>query len=418
MILCVRVTAETEARWEAILDALDALTPLIEDGGTAAFCEMRGIAGDPIRWLHTVTHVLTPFEVPFALGIGPNRFVASVAARGKRTCARGEESEFVAPMPLDVLPIDPHTCERLRMLGVRTLGELAALPHGPFVRRFGPQSARWHALARGIDDVPLIPRPRRMTIERTLFGEGSAASEEALLFALRSLISRTVDDLVVLGQRAAELVLDLQCEDGAVHEIRVRIAHPTAREGMLFDLTRAHLEGVRLEAPVEGLRLRIERMESGGTPLSLFSTQDPDAEAVELALARIEAALGEGAVLRAFSVDGYRPEKRVVYEGFSAGMMTKRDTKRDAKPEPPKPTMQLRTFEPRAIDLVMQAGVPRFAGTPPQTIVDYAGPWRTVEDWWSNTPLTRDDYDIMLDDGTLYRIAHREGCWVLLGVYD
>ncbi len=182
---------------------------------------------------------------------------------------------------------------------------------------------------------------------------------------------------------------------------------------MLFDLTRAHLEGVRLEAPVEGLRLRIERMESGGTPLSLFSTQDPDAEAVELALARIEAALGEGAVLRAFSVDGYRPEKRVVYDHFSASMMTERHTKRDAKPKLPKPTMQLRTFEPRAIDLVMQAGVPRFAGTPPQTIVDYAGPWRTVEDWWSNTPLTRDDYDIMLDDGTLYRIAHREGGWIL-----
>ncbi len=291
---------------------------------------MRGIAGDPIRWLHTVTHVLTPFEIPFALGIGPNRFVASVAARGKRTCARGEEAEFVAPMPLDVLPIDPHTCERLRMLGVRTLGELAALPHGPFVRRFGPESARWHALARGIDDVPLIPRPRRMMIERTLFGEGSAASEEALLFALRSLVARIVDDLVVLGQRAAELVLGLQCEDGQLHEIQIRIAHPTAREGLLFDLTRAHLEGVRLQAPVEGLRLRIERMESGGTPLSLFSTQDPDAEAVELALARIEAALGEGAVLRAFSVDGYRPEKRVVYERFSANMMTERHAKRRA----------------------------------------------------------------------------------------
>ena len=118
-------------------------------------------------------------------------------------------------------------------------------------------------------------------------------------------------------------------------------------------------------------------------------------------------------MLRAFSVDGYRPEKQVVYERFSASMMSERHDKRE-----PKPTMQLRIFEPRAIDLVMQAGVPRFAGTPPQTIVNYAGPWRTVEDWWSNTPLTRDDYDIMLDDGTLCRIAHREHGWYLLGVYD
>jgi protein ImuB len=413
MILCVRVTAEAATRWEAILDALDAVSPLIEDGETAAFCEMRGIAGDPIRWLHAVTHVLTPFAIPFALGIGPNRFVASIAARGKRTCARGEEAAFVAPMPLDVLPIDPKTCARLRLLGIRTLGELAALPHGPFVRRFGPAAARWHALARGIDDVPLIPRPRRMKIERTLFGEGSAASEDALLFALRSLVARVVDDVVALGQRAAELVLELQCEDGEIHDVHVRIAHPTAREPMLFDLIRAHLEGVRLQSPVEGLRLRIERMESGGTPLGLFSTQDPDAEAVELALARLEAALGEGTVLRAFSVDGYRPEKSLMYERFSASMMTERKPTQAAKT-----AMQLRIFEPRAIDLVTQAGVPRFAGTPPQAIVDYAGPWRTVEDWWSETPLMRDDYDVMLDDGTLYRIAHREQGWFLLGVYD
>jgi protein ImuB len=413
MILCVRVAEEAALRWEAILDALDAVSPLVEDGGTAAFCEMRGIAGDPIRWLHTVTHALTPLEIPFALGIGPNRFVASVAARSKRTCSRGEEAEFVASMPLDALPIDPHTCERLRLLGVRTLGDLAALPHGPFVRRFGPQAARWHELARGIDNVPLRPRPRRVTIERTLFGEGSAANEEALLFALRSLVARVVDDLVLLGQRAAELVLSLQCEDGEVHEIQIRIAHPTARERMLFDLTRAHLEGVRLQAPVEGLRLRIERMESGGTPMSLFSTQDPDAEAVELALARIEAALGEGAVLRAFSVDGHRPEKQVVYQRFSASMLTERHKKRN-----PKPTMQLRTFEPRAIDVIVRDGVPRFAGTPPQAVVDYAGPWRVTEDWWSEASLTRDDYDVMLDDGTLYRIARREQNWFLLGIYD
>lgn len=417
VIACVRVVQRDPATpWGEILDALDAVSPVIEDGGDCAYGEMRGIAGDAARWRQTIEESLAPYALQLAIGIGPNRFVACIAALSGRSCVYGEEAGFVAPMPLDVLPIDPKICERLRLLGIRTLGELAALPHGPFVRRFGPESARWHALARGIDDAPLVPRTRRVSIERTLFGEGNAVSEEALLFALRTLVARIVDDLVALGKRAAELTLDLECEDGDVHQIRVRIAHPTARETMLFDLVRAHLEGIRLTAPVEGLRLRIERMESGGTPLGLFSLDDPDAEAIELALARLEAAFGEGKALRARVLKGYRPEQLVAYERFSASL------RGELRSSVAGTVMQLRLFPPRAIDVITQDGVPRFVGTPPQAVADYAGPWRVAEAWWSDASLTRDDYDIMLDDGTLYRIARRDcendARWLLLGVYD
>jgi protein ImuB len=417
MIACVHLEglAPSDARREAIFDALDAISPLIEDGGDCAYCDLRGIAGDSEAWRRQVRDALAPLGVEFRFGVGPNRFVARQAARCGRDCTSGDEAAFVAPLALDALPIDPQTRDRLYLLGIRRLGELAALPHGPFVRRFGPASARWHAFARGIDDAPLVPRPRRIPIERALFGEGSAASEEALLFALRTLVARIVDDLVALGKRAAELILWLECENGDVREIRIRIAHPTAREGMLFDLIRAHLEGVRLEAPAGGLRLRIERMENGGIPLSLFSAGDPGAEALELALARLEAAFGEGAVLRARVTDGYRPERCVVYERFAASAPRRAGSEGIRG----RAAMQLRTFpEPRAIDVVVKGGVPRFAGTPPQAVVDWAGPWRVAEDWWSRNPLRRDDYDVMLADGTLYRIARRGEGWFLLGLYD
>ena len=415
MILCVRVLdlAKDDTRYDEILDALDAVSPLIEDGSSIAYCEMHGVAGDAERWRRHAREILEPFSVRATIGVGPNRFVARVAALCGRNCASGDEAAFVAPMPLDVLEIDPHMCDRLHILGIRTLGELAALPHGPFVRRFGPESSRWHALARGVDEKPLVPRPRHVRIERALFGEGSATSEEALLFALRTVVAQIVDDLVALGKRSAELVLSLECENGDVREIHVRIAQPTAREGMLFDLVRAHLEGVQLEAPVEGLRLRIERTESGGVPLSLLSADDPDIEAIELALARLEAAFGERSALRARVVEGYRPERRVVYERFSLGKAgPARGTRSNA-------ALQLRMFpEPQPLDVVIRDGVPHFAGTPSQAVVDFAGPWRVAEDWWSENPLVRDDYDVMLDDQTLYRIARKEEGWFLLGVYD
>ncbi|MBV8600581.1 MAG: DNA polymerase Y family protein [Candidatus Eremiobacteraeota bacterium] len=414
--------AARRTKWEAILDALDAISPAIEDGGEGyAFCEMRGAGGTPQQWRATLASALRAFGFRFLIGVGPSRFVARVAAKRNATCQRGEEAAFVARQPLRELEIDPQLEMRLHLLGIRTLGELAALPHGPFVRRFGPQAARWHALARGIDDVPFLARPHRVRIERTLYGEGSAASEEALLFALRTLVARVAEDLVVAGKRAAALTLQLECENGEIVRVAVAVAQPTARETMLFDLIRARLEGLQLEAPVEGLRLGVERAERGGVALPLLCGDDPDPEAVELALARLDAAFGDEAAVRArLEPGGHRPESRVAYERFEPAALVSREWIAAASPHARQTaTMQLRIFsEPREVDVVVSAGAPRFLGTPAQAVVDYAGPWRIDEGWWSAAPLERDDYDVMLEDGAIYRIARRGERWFTLGVYD
>jgi protein ImuB len=413
-ILCVLYAAPT-ARWETILEALDAVSPLVEDGSDGlAFLEMHGIEGSPERWFAAASAAL-PGTPPFALGLGPNKFVARAAALagGRAVSTHVETRTLLAPLPLSVLELDNDVEHRLQLLGVATLGELAALPHGPFVRRFGPAAARWHEHARGLDDRPFLPRARSLRIERTLFGEGSAAYEEQVLFALRTLVARIGEDVAVAGKRCGRLTLVLECENGDVRDVVTTVAQPTAETPVLFDLVRARLEGIVLESPVVGLRLSAERLENGGSALSLFAQRDPDPQALGVALARIEAALGTHA-LRAKIVDGNRPESQVAYEPFSL-----------APPQAIQPSLSLaaytalqyRLLELREIDVVTEAHVPRFVGTPPQPVVHVCGPWRVDETWW-DVPLRRDDYDVLLEDGALYRIARRDGRWYLCGVYD
>ncbi len=315
--------------------------------------------------------------------------------------------------------------ERLRLLGVTTLGALAALPHGPFVRRFGPQAARWHALARGVDDRPLEPRARALHVDRALYGEGEASSEEQVLFALRTLVGWVADDLSTAGKRAGRLVLRLDCEDGESRELTTRVAQPTAVGSTLFDLLRARLEGVVLTAPVVGLRLAAEELAGGGVALSLFSASDPDPDVLGVVLARLDAVLGEGRALRARVVDGSRIERRFVLEPFSLAPLAT-NAAHCAEPSPARAasaTVQLRLIEPRPIDVRVAGGAPRFVGSPPQVVVELAGPWRVEEAWWARstgegTPLARDEYDVCLEDGSLLRIAREGTAWTVRGMYD
>jgi len=409
--------------WAEVLDALDAASPVVEDDGPGrAFVEMHGIAGEGAGWIAAVRGALAGFDLPARIALCPNRFVAHAAAWSASTGSgpAGDAAAFLAPLPLDLLPIETGTLERLRLLGVTTLGGLAALPHGPFVRRFGAEAASWHDLARGIDERPLKPRPRALRVDRALYGEGEATSEEQVLFALRTLVGRVVDDLCAAGKRAGRLVLRLECEDGEIRELTTRVAQPTAVPSTLFELLRARLEGVVLNAPVAGLRLAAEELANGGVALSLFAANDPDPDAIGVVLARLDAAFGEGKALRARAVDGPRIERRYVLEPFTLDTLASRGPGAEPRALPATATLQLRIVEPYAIDVRVIDGAPRFVGSPPQQVVELAGPWRAEEHW---PPLARDEYDVCLEDGAVLRIARDEtsaphGAWSVRGVYD
>jgi protein ImuB len=416
--------------WAEALDALDGASPLVEDAGPGrAFVEMHGIAGDPRGWLAAVRGTLVQAQgdvgaLPVRVGFGPNRFVAHAATwRGDGIACAGDPAAFVAPLPLELLGVEGGVRERLRLLGVTTLGELAALPHGPFVRRFGIEAARWHDLARGLDDRPLQPRTRALRVGRALYGEGEAGSEEQVLFALRTLVGWVVDDLCAAGKRAGRLVLQLECEDGETHELATRVAQPTAVPATLFELLRARLEGVTLTAPVTGLRLGAEELAGGGVALSLFAASDPDPDALGVVLARLDAVLGEGKAQRARVVDGPRVERRFALEPFAVAALATRGPQPETPPLAASATLQLRIVEPRAVAVHVLDGAPRFVGSPPQQVVEIAGPWRVEEGWWApatgaGTPLARDEYDVCLDDGALLRIAREEREWSVRGIYD
>jgi protein ImuB len=400
--------------WEEMLDALDAVSPLVDDVRPGlAFLDMHGISGDAPMWIAQTHRTLLRFGCALRTAVGANKIAAWAAlhvADGSR-CEPGAEGELLAPLPLSLLEIDPATIERLRLLGIERLGDLARLPHGPFVRRFGAAAASWHELARGIDRRPFVPRGHAVAIEASIFGEGRAADETQVFFALRMLLARICDDLERCGKRAGALRLAVELEDAEACTLDVPLVTPTAHERTMFDMLRAKLEGMTFAAAIVGLRLQALQLEEGGEAQALFCADDLDPQRVAVTIARLEAALGAG-ISRAQTRDAHLLEERFTYEPFEPpprAMLEKNQTQSELVP-------QLRLLEVREVPVLLRGGEPAVVDR--QAVSQCVGPWRVAERAYTSSPLSRDEYDVVLENGTFARIYRQGSHWYLRGVYE
>lgn len=152
-------------------------TPLIEplsldeafldvSGGTRLFGEGIEIAAR-IR-----SDISDELELGCSVGVAPNKFLAKLASveakpralpdriepgLGVVEVAPGHELEFLHPLPVKRLwGVGPVTLEKLERLGVRTVGDLAALDERTVVNALGRASGtHLLALANGADERPV-----------------------------------------------------------------------------------------------------------------------------------------------------------------------------------------------------------------------------------------------------------------------
>jgi nucleotidyltransferase/DNA polymerase involved in DNA repair len=165
------VTADPATEREtvrAIADTLLGISPTVDTGGRvgAGGAHLAMYAEVPAKtrgaaFGERLLELVDELGLTARIGIADDRFTAWVAAahggaeeRGVTSVPRGGSAAFLAPRPLSLLAISPEVQHMLEALGVRTLGEFAALP-APSVAR--PFEADYQALARGESDARLRP---------------------------------------------------------------------------------------------------------------------------------------------------------------------------------------------------------------------------------------------------------------------
>jgi len=248
--------------WERVVLALEAIGAAVEADRPGLACfdarSVRRLHGGTLDGI--VGAVRGALRRPARIGAGPTRFCALAAAaraRARRATIVAQAAELHAE-PIALLRYRDETAalpEGLDRLGIRTLGDLAALPRAALADRFGPPGLLAHDLVHG-RDTPLRPRRPGEILEETLDLEESASGEQ-LGRALELLVDRLLARRERDGRMLRAVVLGATLVEGGTWRERVVFREPLADPVRMRLVLSQRL--VQLPAPADALRLAVER---------------------------------------------------------------------------------------------------------------------------------------------------------------
>ena len=354
------------------------------------------------------------------LALAGNPDAAICAARGfpgVSLIPHGDEGKFLATLPLALLSPAPQMLETLERWGIRRFREMAALPPLGIAERLGPEGLRLRELARGEGDRKLLPLAEALHFEDEIELDYPVELLEPLAFLLARLINGLSTRLATRGLATDELRLRLKLETGGTHERCLRLPVPSLDTKAFLKLLQLDLEANPPAAPIVHLWMGVNPVKPQAAQNGLFVPVAPEPVKLELTLARIQAFVGEGRVGTPELLDTHRPDAFRIQKGAGApGALGKPRLKNASVP-----FMALRLFRPRrAARVAIASSQPSFvmAEGVRGKVLDLAGPWRTSGDWWTADAWQRDEWDIALSDGALYRIYCEPAGWFVEGSYD
>ena len=398
------------------------------------------------------------------VGVADGLFAAGLAAQAAAASTAvvvvppQQSRPFLSGLPLISLsdPVSPLHLEEdgtealldvLWRLGIRTLGDLAALSEADVLGRFGWPGLLAHRLACGLDDRPL---------QAEAVGEDAGAEAEidppadrieTVAFMARSLAGDMVARLARDGLDC--VCIDIEAQSDSGHASRRRWRHELRfNAAAVVDRVRWQLEGwyqssERPTGPITLIRLTPRVVApADGRQFGMWGERSEADERAAKALARLQGLLGAEAVTVPRLAGGRRPAdtgRRVPLHAAAASPKKVRKKAKTADPpwpgQLPAPSPAVVLVQPEPVAVTDSQGVPVTVGgrgeasAPPrqltdstgrsQAVVAWAGPWPLDERWWRPSARRRQArFQLVLDDGSAHLYVLESGRWQREATYD
>jgi protein ImuB len=477
-VLRQRSAAQESSTHYALLDVAHAFTPKVEDAAPdTLLLDLEGLErlhGSPAKMAGDLATRVAGISVEANVAIAVNPDAAMHAARGfagTTVIPFGEEARRLGVLPVNILLQSYETSgakkaagkslvreqgkmreqmlDTLERWGVRDFRMLGLLPEHALASRLGETGVKLRQLALGEGMRTLTLGEPPIQFEEAMELEYPVETIEALSFILNRLLEQLCVRLAARALATQELRLLLQLEKRVADEETKTIQEsvegcdhnktlnstfertlqlPIAvRDAKVFlKLLQLELAANPPGAPVTRISIKAEPAPPRSAQRGLFLPITPEAEKLEITLARIMAIIGERRAGIARLLDSHHPDcfriERFTVPANNEGA-SRSPTLRDTAPVAvrklrPVCSLRVQVEEGRPAKLAAkEAGRKELQGK----IVWSAGPWRSSGDWWEEnsnadaecrSPWDREEWDVALiykdrnpSDGGANRVA-------------
>ncbi|HEX7326075.1 MAG TPA: DNA polymerase Y family protein [Rhodanobacteraceae bacterium] len=321
---------------------------------------------------------LTALGFRHRIALAPNPCAAKVLAGvhdGECVFERAALCRALARVPVTRAGLPDATATTLPGMGIRTLGQLLALPRAGLQRRFG--AAVLTVLDRLLGERPHAFAPYRPPdrFEGRIEWPFEVSRHTMLLFPLKRLLGDLATFVAARDGGVQQFVVRLGHEHATPTDIAIGLLSPERTAAALFDVAKLRLEHTTLGEPVTSLGVIAETL----PPLvpaghDLFDARPANAVPWEQLRERLRARLGDTAVHGVMADPDPRPE-RASLDGDAADIAP--------APLPARPAW------------LLQRPIP-LRGPAPRIL---AGPERLETGWWDGGDIRRDYYVLELANG-------------------
>lgn len=408
------------------------------------------------------------------VGIADQLPTAVFAARAGRIVEPGQDAQFLSTLSIRQLATEPSLAERGRedladllwRMGIRSIGQFAALLRTDVASRFGADAVTAHRFARGEPTRGPSGREPPADLGVVMNCDPPVDRVDAAAFAGRSLAGELHRRLEATGVGCTRLAIHAVTANGEELQRVWRCAEPLT-EDATADRVRWQLDGWlnrrredrragaqrpgdggRPTAPVTVLRLDpVEVVSAAALQLPLWgSSGDDDRLRARRALVRVQGLLGQEAVQVPVLSGGRGPAERITFTPLGDEAVPRADPGQPWPGQLPEPSPTVLLDDPVELfdadgNPVRVTGRGLFSADPARLTAPggadrtgrlswWAGPWPVDERWWDSGQVPTQTktgrtarVQVLLDGdgdtaGRALLLCYRQRRWYLEGVYE
>jgi protein ImuB len=450
--------ADRDARFfERVIAAVDDLVPRAEvlRPGLLAL-PVRGAAryfGSEQQAAERLIDAVAAAGAECQVGIADQLSTAVFAARAGRVVEPGADARFLSVLSIRQLATEPslsgpgreELTDLLWRMGIRTIGQFAALSVTDVASRFGADGVTAHRFARGEPERGPSGREPPPELEAVLDCDPPIDRVDAAAFAGRSLAGTLHQTLMAAGVGCTRLAIHAVTANGEELNRVWRCAEPLTEDATV-DRVRWQLDGW-----LSNRTARDPRPTAAVTLLRLHAVEVVSAEALQLplwgglgeedrlrarrALVRVQGLLGPEAVRMPVLSGGRGPAERITLTPLGDEPLPHADPGLPWPGQLPEPSPAVLLDDP--VELLDAQGNPirvtsrgMFSADPARLIARgrddrlrwWAGPWPVDERWWdpdrSAAAGRTARAQVLLEDERALLLCYRQRRWYLEGSYE